>query len=535
MSVTIVDENQRRAAAQNYGPLGPHPVQLNDDVSVTVDDGAELTGVLGLPTGVDRVPAVLMRSPYRPADFPPEVAAFFLGEVIAWASHGYACVIQSTRTTTSYFDEAADGAATVRWIEEQPWFDGRLGLTGGSYHAFTALATASTRPACLKAIATSVYSADRVSSWYPGGSFGLELALSWTARQQAGGADVAESPYSHLPLDEADMVATGTTLDFYQERLAYPGDDPHWQPLDFTAVLDDPPAPILHIEGWYDYHRTYFWQDYERLNRNGSAFPHRLVIGPWPHAAIDPRIAMAERLAWFDAHVRGDGTRRFDAIRYYRTGADAGWHDLEHWQEPDHVVLHATPDMRLHTARSDAPADKAERVEWAYDPADPTPSVGFLTIGMGDAGGTWDDTAAEGRADVRVFDTAAFAKPLDLAGRAWASAVFFSDAQSADLFLRVLDVYPDGQVQHVADGILRTVDPVLVDGVPVEVDLGPIGHRFATGHRLRLLVASGAHPYYNRNLGNDDPIATATRIRVAHQAVAVGGENGLRISVPLAR
>ncbi|MDT7802022.1 MAG: uncharacterized protein QOI78_5455 [Actinomycetota bacterium] len=85
------------------------------------------------------------------------------------------------------------------------------------------------------------------------------------------------------------------------------------------------------------------------------------------------------------------------------------------------------------------------------------------------------------------------------------------------------------------DGILRVTDTGLGNGVPVEIDLDPIGHHFAAGHRLRLLVASGAHPYYNRNLGSGEPTATATQIGVAHQAVTVGGEDGLRISLPLAR
>lgn len=136
---------------------------------------------------------------------------------------------------------------------------------------------------------------------------------------------------------------------------------------------------------------------------------------------------------------------------------------------------------------------------------------------------------------MRAFTSAPLREPLNLAGRVSATTTFFSDAPSADLFLRVLDVHENGRVRTVADGILRVTDPGLRDGVPVEVDLGPIGHRFAAGHRLRLLVASGAHPYYNRNPGNGEPTATATRIRVAHQAVAVGGEEGLRISLPLAR
>jgi predicted acyl esterase len=122
---SVVDttmSEQRLRTEQISGPLGPHPVELADGVIVPADDGFELSGILALPSGVAKVPAVLIRTPYRPESFPPEVIEFFLGEIIAWASHGYACLVQSTRTSTSYFDESADGAATVRWIERQSWF-----------------------------------------------------------------------------------------------------------------------------------------------------------------------------------------------------------------------------------------------------------------------------------------------------------------------------------------------------------------------------------------------------------------------------
>lgn len=143
---------------------------------------------------------------------------------------------------------------------------------------------------------------------------------------------------------------------------------------------------------------------------------------------------MAEKLAWFDTYVRGDGTRRFSSLRYYRTGADAGWQELEEWHEPETTVLHASPDKQLLAARGDL----AGRVEWTYDPADPTPSVGFLTIGPGDVSGLWDSSALEQRANVRTFTSAPLQEPLDLAGHVSAATTFYSDAPSADLFLRVL-------------------------------------------------------------------------------------------------
>jgi len=37
-------------------------------------------------------------------------------------------------------------------------------------------------------------------------------------------------------------------------------------------------------------------------------------------------------------------------------------------------------------------------------------------------------------------------------------------------------------------------------------------HTFLRNHRLRLIVASGAHPRYARNTGTDEPIATATTL-----------------------
>jgi predicted acyl esterase len=45
------------------------------------------------------------------------------------------------------------------------------------------------------------------------------------------------------------------------------------------------------------------------------------------------------------------------------------------------------------------------------------------------------------------------------------------------------------------------------------------GHCFASGHRLRIQVSSGAHPVYARNLGTGEPPATAAVMRSADQAV----------------
>lgn len=529
MSTTVVDEQQRQALADRFGPLGPCEVEVDESLIVLADDGVKLATTLARPQLGGKVPAVLVRTPYGRSPLAPD-ATGFSPDAVVWASYGYACVMQDTRTTTSYFSEAADGAATVKWIEAQPWFDGRLGVTGYSYLAFTALATASTRPGCLKAIATSVYSADRVSSWYPGGTFDLQLAMIWATLQQSDIQGAPEDAFMHLPLGDADVAVTGRTLDFFQERLAYGADDPHWKPLDMTPVLNDPPAPILHVGGWYDFHRVPCFEDFERLN--ASDVPHRLVLGPWTHGGVDDRLHMEEKLAWFDTHVRGKQTRQFPVLRYYRTGEHAGWEELGSWQKPPTTALYATLDQRLQLE----PAAGTGHVEWAYNPADPTPSV-MLTLGFDDTdvSGPFDDSVLEDRPDVRFFTTDVLRKPIDCLGRVTAQTTLSSDAASADIFLRVLDVLETGETVNVGQGILRVTHPQLADGgVPVHVNLGPVAHQFASGHRIRLLIASAAHPYFNRNLGTGESPVTATRIVVANQGVSVGGASGLRVNLPLA-
>ena len=147
-------------------------------MDVKVDDGLALATAIYLPDTASPAPAVLIRTPYG--------KEFWHNDGIFWASHGYCLVLQDCRGTACYFDEADDGEATVKWIQNQDWFDGRLGLHGMSYMGFTTWATASRCQEDLAAISVSYYSSDRTSAWYPGGSFGLDLALAWSAMQDSG-------------------------------------------------------------------------------------------------------------------------------------------------------------------------------------------------------------------------------------------------------------------------------------------------------------------------------------------------------------
>jgi putative CocE/NonD family hydrolase len=518
-----VPQEQRDLSAAFSGPLGPHEVSVSP-VNIPVDSDLTLSTSIYRPEMDQPVPAVLIRTAYSKELFPTEG--------IFWASHGYCLVIQDTRGPSSYFDEANDGEATVKWIQEQEWFNGHLGLHGMSYLGFTAWATASRCGDDVDAISVSYFSSDRISSWYPGGSIGLEVALAWSAMQdrdpdenevnpEALGPKAELEAYLHLPLIDADKVQSGREIPFFRERLTYWGDDPHWKPLDFSHVLSEGCPPTLLFGGWYDYQRRHLWEDSGRLRQAG--IPHRLVMGPWMHGGGWTEFN-AEALRWFDTYVRRSENPAQRPLSFYVTGSEH-WREVADWSESgtNSKRWYLDVEGRL----SSAPSAQVSASTYTYDPADPTPSVGLAAFDAARAM-PCDNRELEERSDVITFTSDAFEEPLTLFGPASATLWVKSSAKSADFFVRLTDLHPDGASVNVIDGLRRIEsDEHLHAGeepISLELDLGPCAHRFDSGHRLRVQVSSGAFPFYGRNLGTGEDVATGTRIVVAKQTLFHGSQ-----------
>ena len=56
----------------------------------------------------------------------------------------------------------------------------------------------------------------------------------------------------------------------------------------------------------------------------------------------------------------------------------------------------------------------------------------------------------------------------------------------------------------------------------VSIEFWPTAYRFKRGHRIRVIVAGGAHPRYSRNPGSGEPLGDATTMVVAHQRILHG-------------
>ncbi|MFE4670507.1 CocE/NonD family hydrolase [Streptomyces sp. NPDC056716] len=524
ISLKAVSPEELGAAATTCGTLGPYGV-TRQSARIPSGDGDPLDADVFHPADDRQGPVLLMRTAYGRGGFSHQGIYF--------ASHGYHCVLQDTRGPSSYFHEESDGGAAAAWIAQQPWYDGNLGLFGTSYMGFTAYATAATRPAGLRALAVSAYSADRTSAWYPGGSFGLDLALPWAAAQATPEADppgegpgVDDSAFLALPLPAADQLYCAQELPFYQERLRFGGASPHWAPLDFSHLLsEDGLPPTLLIDGWNDYHRPYLWADFLRLHARRRC--DRIVAGPWSHH-IDPVRSNLETLSWFERHLRHttDHVGTATAPVSVHINPDVGWRELPTWPAPGSKTQrwYLGPGGTLERPRpTDSPERRTDR--YTYDPADPTPAVALSSFAPVDTLTQTDNRELEARADVLTYTSDEFERPVTLIGPVTADLWVTSSTPHTDFYARITDVHPDGRSLAIAQTLRRLSTHKLTDpSTPLHItlDLGPVAHRLAPAHRLRLQLASGAHPFYARNLGTGEDLPHAIAMTAADQAVHYG-------------
>jgi uncharacterized protein len=514
-------------------PAETRDVVLDRDLRVPMPDGAVLLADHYHPRDGEKRPTILLRSPYGRAAF----WGLMYGRPLA--ERGFQVLIQSCRGTFGSggaFDplhsEREDGLATLAWIEEQPWYSGDLFMLGGSYMGIVQWAIAAEAGPRLKAMSGQVTASDLPGTFYFGGSFWLETALFWALvveNQEAGffrswlalnrAPRLLRKAAMALPMRTADEPMVGKAVKYFRDWVDHsaPG-DAFWQPLQFSAGVASVTAPVLLLTGWYDVFTPQTIADHDRLRRAGKN-PY-LTIGPWHHLDdgwLSP--SLIESIAWFKAHAGGDrsGLRELP-VRLFVMGANE-WRDYPSFPPPGMQAerWHLQPSGGLGTALP--PGSEPDR--YRYDPNDPTPSVGGTALGP--AAGRKDNKPLLARPDVLVYTSAPLDRDLEIIGPVSAELFVESSLDHTDFFVRLCDTAPSGKTVNLCDGLVR-----LSPGAPardehgrreVRVDLWPTAHRFSKGHRVRVLVSSGAHPRFARNPGSGEPLATATTLLASDQAV----------------
>lgn len=232
------------------------------------------------------------------------------------AARGYQMVLQSCRGTEGSggdfapLDERDDGFRHGPVAARAALVRGTSATMGPSYLGHTQWALVDAAADELAAMALIVSSSRFVRSLLVGGALASQQWLAWSALViaqrkigygiggilwlRAVGARRVAHALRHLPLGDADRLATRRTLPWWQTWLAHhEPDDEYWRQFDHSRNVSKVTAPVLMVTGWYD--RFLPWQlaDWDALDHQGDA--QRLIIGPWKHDPSPSRSAVSPR------------------------------------------------------------------------------------------------------------------------------------------------------------------------------------------------------------------------------------------------
>lgn len=481
---------------------------------IAMPDGTRLATDLYLPGGAGPWPVLLMRTPYGRSADGDEMGRNLVAAGIALISQDVRGRGDSEGTYGGFFDDKADGQAMSTWILAQPWSDGRIATFGGSALGIAQYMLAPGAPDGVICQWIEVGTPDVYQAVYQHGAYRSELVDGW--------------------LNGIEEMHLQTLW------RAHPLNSAYWDAAritDFSQVN----ARAVHIGGWYDiFARSTVngFLGYQNQGGAGAAGRQHLIMGPWTHAVNIPQIGqvnipaavMADYddwfIQWIDACLLDgafasttlDDLDALPAVTYFTLGAvdEPGapgntWHTADTWPPAGGVDLpvYLHPNNYLDV---EPPAANGGSDTYAYDPADPTPTIGGANLTI--EAGMFDQREIERRTDVVIFSSGPLSDPVEVTGDLRAELWISANVPDTDIVVRLTDVYPDGRSMLVLDSVMRakynaspdfSSEKLLEPGVPVllSFDLGPTSIIFNAGHRIRITISSANAPRFlpNPNTG----------------------------------
>jgi putative CocE/NonD family hydrolase len=496
----------------------PHNVHVIENCWIPMSDGCHLAARIWLPADAETIPApaILEYIPYRKRDFTrarDEPMHYY------FAGHGYAAVRVDLRGAgdsdgfllDEYLQQEQDDALKViRWIAEQSWCSGAVGMMGKSWGGFNSLQVAARRPPELKAIITVCSTDDRYLDdvHYMGGCL-LNENLTWGSVLMT---------YNAYPPDPELVGERWRAM--WRDRLEHavffpavwvehPRRDDYWKHGSVCENYGAITCPVYAVSGWADAYSNAI----PRLLA-GLKAPRKGLIGPWahlyPHDGVPgPAIGfLQEALRWWD-----------------------------HWLKDTDTGIMAEPMLSVWMQESVPPKPfyKHRPGRWVAETQWPSPrithqrhwlDVGRLTsaptvkiqldfrspqtTGLG--AGEWCGFGAPGEAplDQRgddgcslTFDSEPLQERIEILGAPVATLKVAADQPVALIAVRLNDVARGGASTRVTYGLLNLTHR---DGheqpEPLEpgkrylirVMMNDVAHAFAAGHKMRLAISTSYWP-----------------------------------------
>ncbi|MGH8137054.1 MAG: CocE/NonD family hydrolase [Steroidobacteraceae bacterium] len=268
------------------------------DVLIETPDGESISAVLVRPKNDSNpLPTLLEFTIYVDAhNFARECAA-----------HGYVGLVAFTRgerrsrgRVIPFRHDGDDARAVINWIAKQPWSDGRVGMYGTNYSAFTEWAVVAKHlPPALKAIATSSATAPGVdvpmagnivhtSAYRWSGCIGNAKGFDEkTCADDGRWRSLDENWYTSGKSFRELAQVFGVRNPVFHRWLDHPSYDRFWQKLvPFRTQFAHVNIPVLATTGYYgagEPGTLYYFTQHYRYNPHAN---QTLLIGPYDDSAI---------------------------------------------------------------------------------------------------------------------------------------------------------------------------------------------------------------------------------------------------------
>jgi putative CocE/NonD family hydrolase len=590
--VTVRPASGADAAARVPGssPTSPAGSIVHDvDIAVPMRDGVVLRADVLRPPGGGPFPTLVYRTPYGKAAAVDDYTIF--AKAVA---RGYAVVVQDVRGRYAsageflpYQQEGRDGYDTIEWAARQPWSNARVGTFGMSYPGAVQWLAAVESPPHLKAMVPAMTFATPRRFFYAAGVWDNSWAgwvwqnIAPDLRRRTG----APGPTTHEEADREWATAGDRILrqlplaalpDFeaiapwYYEWLRHEPSDPWWRWAELDGRYGRTDAAVLNLSGWHDeaYGPQGATANFTGLveARAGKLPRTHLLIGPWPHGVGGmARPTVGERdvgdasrvdydetvLRWMDRHVRGvdNGVDREPAVRVFVMGSNR-WREADRWPlpgtRPDTLFLTGGPsgdDGALVAGTASLPAASLPAAlrasSFVSDPANP------VVDSFAARSGAHDYRALGLRPDVLTFETPPLAQDVEVVGAIGAEIYLSADARDTDLWVKVLDVAPDGtafSLMYPGGDVVRASyrdeggrRSLLEPGRIYLLRLPGLftANRFARGHRIRVHVMTSFFPYFSRNLHTGALETTSDSMRSARITIHHDRRHPSRLILPV--
>ncbi|MFP4041573.1 MAG: CocE/NonD family hydrolase [Bacteroidales bacterium] len=492
-------------------------IKVIENVWIPMQDGTHLAGKIWMPENAENepVPAILEYIPYRKRDFKAirddQIHGYF-------AEHGYAGVRVDLRGSgdsegvlrDEYLQqELDDGIEAIKWIANQPWCSGNIGMIGISWGGFNGLQIAAMQPPELKAVITVASSDDRYADdvHYMGGTL-LTDNLSWASTMFAYNScppdpEIVGERWKEMWLERLE----GSGL-WIKKWLEHQRRDDYWKHASVCEDYSRIKCPVFAVSGWADgYTNTVF-----RLMENLKV-PRKGLIGPWGHkyphmGGPGPVIDfLHECLNWWDHWLKGidknidnEPMLRLwmqDTVSPMLAKRPGRWVAEKEWPSPDIEEK----QLNLNFAELCFDNNKSDAVLSIQSPL----SVGLFA-------GKWC-SYAEGTdlpSDQReedggslVFDTPPLKEDVEILGSPKLELELTANKPIATVAARISDVAPNGRATRVTYGLLNLTHresnenpKEITEGkkYKVTIELNHVAQKFPAGNQIRLSVSSSYWP-----------------------------------------